>query len=321
MTRYVGHDEAWRAWRGGMTSGRMHHGWILAGPEGLGKAGFARAAAAEWVSTPGVPQPAPESHPDILFVRPLPATDDDAKKQAEGRPYATKRNIAVDQIRQVQRRLVTRPTLGDRRAVIIDAGDELEKAAVNALLKSLEEPPHGTVFLLIVHRLGRMLPTVRSRCQVLRFAQLERNALERAVGNELGSLAPEARAALLDLSGGSPGKALGYVDMGLPRAISLLTAIVQNGDDALTLRGELVNALGMRPSRDAQAALIEVARRLLVTRMALTPVKQRLTLAEVHQDLVNLGFEMVTHNFDPTLLLSRIGGLLASVAPSRESAE
>lgn len=320
MTRFVGHEDAWRAWRAGIASGRMHHGWILAGPEGLGKAGFARTAAAEWVDQPPAPQPAPENHPDILRLSPLPATDDDARRQAEGKPYATKRNISVDQVRQVQRRLVTRPTLGDRRAVIIDAGDELEKGAVNALLKSLEEPPQGTVFLLVVHRLGRMLPTVRSRCQVLRFAPLARNELERAVGNELGGLQPDARAALLDLAGGSPGKALGYVDMGLPRAIALLTRIAQDGDEDLSLRGELVNALGIRPSRDAQAALIEIARRLLVTRMALTPVNQRLRLAEVHQDLINLGFEMVTHNFDPGLLLSRIGGLLASLAPSREGA-
>jgi DNA polymerase-3 subunit delta' len=128
----IGHDDAWKTWRNGIASGRLHHGWILAGREGLGKATFARAAAAEWVSEAGAKQPPPESHPDILFMTPLAASDDDARKQAEGKPYALKRSISVDQVRLMQRRLVTRPTLGDRRAVIIDSADLLEKSAVNA---------------------------------------------------------------------------------------------------------------------------------------------------------------------------------------------
>jgi hypothetical protein len=60
--------------------------------------------------------------------------------------------------------------LGSRRAIIIDPADDLETSAVNALLKSLEEPPAGTYFLLVTHRLGRLLPTIRSRCRILRFA-------------------------------------------------------------------------------------------------------------------------------------------------------
>jgi DNA polymerase III subunit delta' len=167
-----GHDAAWREWRAAMGSERMHHAWICAGLRGLGKGMFARAAAAELVAEPGVPQPDPANHPDIIVLEALPANDDEEKKRAEGKPFQTKRNISIDQIRRMQARLTTRPTLGARRAIIIDPADELEKGAVNALLKSLEEPPQGTFFLLVAHRPGRLLPTIRSRCRMLRFAPL-----------------------------------------------------------------------------------------------------------------------------------------------------
>ena len=67
-------------------------------------------------------------------------------------------NEAIKQIRAMQRRLITRPTLGSRRAIIINPADDLEKSAANALLKVLEEPPEGVVFVLITHRLQQLFP-------------------------------------------------------------------------------------------------------------------------------------------------------------------
>ena len=101
-----------------MAGARMHHGWILAGKKGLGKAAFALKAARELVAEPGVKQP--ENHPDIIVLEHLPANDDEEKKKADGKPFQTKRNITIDQIRRMQRRLNTRPTLGERlRALMI----------------------------------------------------------------------------------------------------------------------------------------------------------------------------------------------------------
>jgi DNA polymerase-3 subunit delta' len=91
----------------------------------------------------------------------------------------TKRSIPIDEIRALQHRLTTRPTLGSRAARFIDPADDLETGAVNALLKSLEEPPAGTFFLLVTHRLGRLLPTIRSRCRILRFAPLADETVDR----------------------------------------------------------------------------------------------------------------------------------------------
>jgi len=320
MISMIGHEEAWRAWRSGIASGRMHHGWILAGREGLGKASFAHAAAAEWVRESEAPQPMPDHHPDILFITPLPASDEDARKQADGKPFATKRNISVDQIRQMQRRLVTRPTLGDRRAVVIDSGDDLEKGAVNALLKSLEEPPRGTVFLLVVHRLGRLLPTIRSRCLILRFAPLETPDLARILDDALGVGDPAVRASLLAMAGGSPGAAIAFGDLNLGKAAALFAKLIERGDADLSLRSELAGALGQRPDRETQLAAIEAARRLLVTRLAVASPVQRLRIADAHRELVRLGAQAPSYNFDSGLLLMEIGGLLASVAASREGA-
>ena len=108
----LGHDEAWQAWHAALGSSRLHHGWIFSGIKGLGKASFARAAARELVAEPGIPQPEGEHHPDILILDHLPANEDEERKREEGKPFQTRRNITVDQIRRMQRRLNTRPTLG-----------------------------------------------------------------------------------------------------------------------------------------------------------------------------------------------------------------
>jgi len=318
--RLIGHDEAWRVWRAARAGQRMHHGWILAGREGLGKASFARAAAAELVAEPGVPQPAPEVHPDIHVLEPLPSNEDEAKKRDEGKPYTRKRNISVDQIRGVQRRLVTRPTLGARRAVIIDAADDLEKGAVNALLKSLEEPPVGTFFLLVTHQIGRLLPTVRSRCTVLRFHPLEPDDMVIALGEAAPELGGAALEAAIAAGSGAPGAALAFAELELGGAWQIMARLVTEGDPDLALRGELSTALGMRPDRERLMAAIEVARRVLVAAMARSDDATRLRIVEVHAALATLAGQAPTYNFEPALLLLEIGGLLASVARTRENA-
>src|SRR5690606_17419303 len=128
--------------------------------------------------------------PDVIVLEPLPATADDEKKRDEGKPYQRKRNISIEQIRAMQQRLTTRPTLGARRVIVIDPADDLEKSAANALLKSLEEPPQGSYFLLVAHRLGRLLPTIRSRCRLLHFAGLDSEAIDDVLKHEAPGASP-----------------------------------------------------------------------------------------------------------------------------------
>ena len=107
-----------------MAGARMHHAWMLSGLKGLGKGLFARAAAAELVTEPGVPQPPAELHPDILIPEHPPENKEEAKKREDGAEYRRKRSIPIEEIRTLIHRLHTRPTLGSRRAVIIDPADD-----------------------------------------------------------------------------------------------------------------------------------------------------------------------------------------------------
>jgi DNA polymerase III subunit delta' len=315
-----GHEQLWREWRAAMTSERMHHAWILTGKQGLGKASFARAAAFELVSEPGIVQPDPSVHPDILVLEALPANDEEEKKRLDGLPYQTKRNISVDQIRRMQQRLHTRPTLGTRRAVIIDPADELEKSSVNALLKSLEEPPAGTIFLLVTHRIGRLLPTVRSRCRLLTFSPLA----DTAVAQFLEGAVPEAdaatRAAAVAAAQGSPGQALSFVAQDLGALYDLMQRLLREGDAGMALRGALGQELGARPTRERTQAVFDLARALLAAELGSAGRERQARIIGAHQELAVLSSQAPTYNFDPGLLAIEIGGLLASAALPRETA-
>lgn len=316
----IGHDEACQEWHAAMTSERMHHAWILSGKQGLGKGSFALDAARALVATAGVQQPAIEAHPDILVLSHLPANDDEEKKRAEGKPFAIKRNITIDQIRRMQLRLNTRPTLGARRAVIIDPADDMEKGAVNALLKSLEEPPIGTFFLLVAHRPGRLLPTVRSRCRVLRFAPLTDDAVAAILARHAPHASEATRAAAVAAAEGSPGSALGFVDQDLGGLHGVMVRLLREGDPAFALRGALADQIGARPDRERMQATLELARAVLAADLAAASRDHQLRIISAHAELTTLAAQAPTYNFDPGLLAMEIGGLLASAAMPREAA-
>jgi DNA polymerase-3 subunit delta' len=320
MTALSGHDEAWRAWHEAMGSARMHHAWILAGLEGVGKGAFARAAAASLVAEPGQPQPRWDAHPDILVLDHLPANDAEEEKRAEGKPWQKKRNITIDQVRRMQSRLITRPTLGSRRAVIVDPADDMEKGAVNALLKSLEEPPAGTYFLLVAHRPGRLLPTIRSRCRVLRFAPLGAELVDRILIEQAPQADAATRAAAIAAAEGSPGAALDFVEQDLGKLHAIMQRLIREGDEHLALRGALADEIGARPDRERQQAAIDLARAVVAAELARSDPARQARVIAAHGELARLGGQATTYNFDPALLVMEIGGLLASLAMPREAA-
>ncbi|MEO6717816.1 MAG: DNA polymerase III subunit delta' [Novosphingobium sp.] len=317
---YTGHDAAWREWRAAMNSARMHHGWIISGIKGLGKGAFARAAARELVAEPGTAHNQSDYHPDIIVLDHLPSSDDEEKKRAEGKPYQTKRNITVDQIRRMQQRLHTRPTLGQRRVIIIDPADDMEKGAVNALLKSLEEPPVGTFFLLVSHRPGRLLATVRSRCLSLHIAPLSDAEVDAVVRRDAPEADAAALAAAVAAARGSPGAALDFVGLGLGKLQTLMQRLVREGDSDLALRGMLADELGARPDRERIMAMLDLARASLASELADAPRARQQRIIAAHSALAKLTAQAPTYNFDAQLLSLEIGGLLASAALPREAA-
>ena len=317
---FIGQDAAWQEWLSAISSERMHHAWLLSGARGLGKRAFARAAASELVREAGGRLPDTATHPDIHILEHLPANDDEAKKKAEGKPYQTKRNITVDQVRDMIRRLATKPTMGERRAIIVDPADDMEKSAVNALLKALEEPPAGTYFLLIAHQPGRLLPTIRSRCRILRFASLEPGELDAVIQRDVPEADAATRAAAIAASNGSPGVALNFVEQDLGKIHQLMLRILHEGDADFHLRGALADTMGARPARDRQLAALELARSVLVAELADASRGRQMRIIEANGTLTRLSTQAPTYNFDAGLLIMEIGGLLASAAMPRETA-
>jgi DNA polymerase-3 subunit delta' len=312
---YAGHDEPWRQWRAALAGQRMHHAWILSGRRGVGKAAFAMAAARELVGGP-----ATGDHPDILVLTHPPKDDKEAEKRDEGKPYEKKRNIPIDDVRAMQRRLTTRPTLGERRAVIIDPADDLEGNASNALLKSLEEPPRGTFFLLVAHRIGRLLPTIRSRCRVLRFPAVSDAEIDAVLRREAPEADAATRAAAIAASAGSPGAALDFVGLGLGELHGVMQQLVLSGDPDFARRGKLAEAIGARPDRQRQLAAIDLARAVVAEAMHGVERPAIPALAEAHEELSRLAAQAPTYNYDAGLLVMEIGSLLAALATSNAPA-
>lgn len=320
MIEWPNHTRPWDEWRRAISGERTHHAWLLAGKEGLGKRDFAAAAARELVAFQGNARLTGD-HPDIIRISHLPKDDKEQKKRDDGKPFQIKRNITVGQIREMQRRLTTRPTLGARRAIIIDPADDMESSASNALLKSLEEPPQGTYFLLIAHRPARLLPTIRSRCRVLRFPTLDRTELERMLAECCPPGSPQTQSAAVRAAEGSLGHAMRFVEQDLGSLAQLMERLLANRDTALQGRSDLARAIG-KADRERFQAVFDLAQAIVADHARSTASHaHRLKLVEVHAELSALAKQAPTYNFDLGLLALEIGTLLTTAGAASEAAD
>lgn len=208
----VGHGEAASMLAAAYRAGKLPHALLLTGPLGVGKATFAFHLAYHLLKFPRhesapaeLAAPDPESplfrqiaigaHPSVLHLT----------RPANEKTKGFKTVVTVDEIRRVSRFLSMTSHDGGYRVVIVDPADDMNVSAANALLKNLEEPPSRTVFILISHSPGGLLPTIRSRCQMVRLAPLADNDLMAALGGlEPPPPADDAsRRALAERAGGS----------------------------------------------------------------------------------------------------------------------
>ncbi|WP_076069371.1 AAA family ATPase [Sphingomonas montana] len=262
----IGHDANVAAVRGAAENGRLHHAWLLAGPEGVGKGLFARAAATWLLADSAGPRPAGPgfsvdpshriaaliaagSHPDLRIAERLfrDKTGDHA------------RNISIEQVRTLNGVFATTGSMSSRRIAIIDSIDDLETKAANALLKSLEEPPADGLFLLVTHAPGRLLPTIRSRCRLLRFGPLDDDAMATALIRAAPDLTPDERAALIRAGDGSPGRALRFAGLDIASIDAALDQLIQSGDPTNAIRNRFARTMATKAAQPRFEAFLDRA--------------------------------------------------------------
>jgi len=232
------------------TSGRLHSGWLITGPQGVGKATLAWRMAAFLLSQPiitaddmfGAPPPPtsltlPDDNPEMALIRSgahprlfvLRRAWDDKKDKL-------KSVITVDEVRKLKNFFGMSAADGGRRVVIVDPADEMNVNAANAILKLLEEPPADAVILIVSHQPSRLLPTIRSRCRELRCGLLGAQDVTAALSQ--ANIQTDAGEALTALSSGSVGEAIRLTNL-----------------DGLTVYSELISLFNGLPNFDRPRAL------------------------------------------------------------------
>jgi DNA polymerase-3 subunit delta' len=235
----IGHAEAQGELLSAYRSGRLAHAWLIAGPEGIGKATFAWAFARFVLSHPDPAAPevaaardltTPEAHPAARNLAALAHPDFAVLRRAwNPKSKGFYGEIRVDDVREAQGVFRLAPAFGGWRILLVDAADDLNRAGANALLKTIEEPPDRSLALIVAHRPGRLPPTIRSRCRRLALEPLEASEIEaivRAQGPPWSELPAAAVAGAAARAGGSAREALRRLDPEAAPLTALIDAVV-----------------------------------------------------------------------------------------------
>lgn len=233
-----GHQGAEDGFLRAFTSGRLHHGWLITGPKGVGKATLAWRIARFLLTAPeddgglfGAPPPPTSlaTDPEHPVIRRMAQLAEPRlfllRRGANDKETALSADIRVDEVRKMKSFFALSAADGGRRVAIIDSADELNTGAANALLKLLEEPPADVTFLVIAHQPHRLLPTIRSRCRELRLAPLGAEPLAQALAQAGGMVDPDQAQALAELAGGSVGEAFRLTNLDGLKTYAALIAL------------------------------------------------------------------------------------------------
>jgi DNA polymerase-3 subunit delta' len=223
-----------------LARGRLHHAWLLCGPEGVGKATFAYRAARRLMGARPDPahgplgsvfedivsrQIAARSHPDLMVL------------EREGEDGKARKYIPVDDARRLPEFFSKAPASAPFRVAIIDAADDMNVNAANALLKTLEEPPARGVLFLVSHAPGGLIATIRSRCRRLAFPAWSEVRVVAFLQARTGMDA-ESALRLARMARGAPGRALQMAEGGALDADTVAHEILTRlpgADDAALL--------------------------------------------------------------------------------------
>ncbi len=244
-----GHQTQIDAFRRAIAGGRLSQGYLLAGPSGIGKHLFAEVLAAGLMCTtsdsvdpcgtcPSCKQVLANTHPDLLKVAcPPDKREIPIELLAGSREKRGREGLCYE--------LSLKPMVADRRIAIIDDVEKLNTASANTLLKTLEEPPSRAVFFLVVNQVESVLPTIRSRCQLVRFQPLpDADIAELLIRNQVVESTEEANR-IASLAGGSMDAAQQLADV----AVRELSELVADGirgrriQQAMSLAADIMKAI------------------------------------------------------------------------------
>ena len=256
-------------------TGRLHHAWLLTGPRGTGKATLAWQMARFLLASPeptandmfGAPQEAtsldiPQDHPVSRRIAAGSEAGLMSVKRTVNDKGRLREQIVVDDIRKLSGFFQLSAAEGGRRVVIIDAADEMNVSAANALLKMLEEPPERATLILISHQPSRLLPTIRSRCRTLRMTSLGPGDMAQAL-SQAGIDPGQDTQALSVLAAGSVGTAIRLIEqegLSLYSEIVMLLSTLPRLDRVRALSlAERMGARGAGNQLDLLYTLLEIA--------------------------------------------------------------
>lgn len=313
-------DQFALAWAGR----RLHHAWLLAGAKGVGKATFAHAAARRVLAEaagPKIDRPGVEtedSHPIVKLVEAGSHPDMRwLERLSNEKTGNLARNISVDQVRELGQFLCLTPALSPWRVAVIDTVDELETSGANALLKILEEPPPNTLFFLVSHAPGRLLPTIRSRCRRLDFENLDDEVMTSILETRAPHISAEERRKIIATASGSAGKALAFAELGLAKLEDTALAILHDGDPLNARRSELAAELGKKSAADRYAAFLDLTPTLIAREARKLEGLTRERALEAYAKARELVAIAPRLSLDPAATVFQIGGILAEVPDHR----
>jgi DNA polymerase-3 subunit delta' len=312
-TALFGHRQPEQALLDAYRSGRMHHGWILAGERGIGRATLAFRVARFVFAHPDPAAPEVKeakdlsirpgnshahwleigAHPNLLHLH----------REWDDRGGRYRSALSVDAVRRITPFLGTTAGEGGWRVVIVDPADDMTPSAANAILKNLEEPPKMTLFLLVTKSRGALLPTILSRCRSLNIAPLTPEETQAAVGTAAPGFAKEGDVTLAAaLAGGSPRRLIELQREGGVELYRMMRQSIEGGTSEMQL------ALSARASTaSAVEELMDLYRGYLSRRVrgisepagvADPPAVPLVTWAELWEKATLSGSEVEEYNLD-----------------------
>ncbi|MEP6786509.1 MAG: DNA polymerase III subunit delta' [Sphingomonadales bacterium] len=327
MISLRGHDTQFEAMRTAIDSGRMHHAWLLHGPRGVGKGTFAQIVAARLLAEASASPPTPggfnldDSHPTAHLIAAGSHPDLVTLHRLENEKTGNlARNITVDQVRTLKAVFNGTPSQGDRRVVIVDSIDDMERGAANALLKNLEEPPASTIFLLVSHSPGRLLPTIRSRCRSLAFARLGDDVMASVLAEEAPHLDDMTRAVVIAVAAGSPGAALSVIEADVPGIDAALREIATTGDPHNVVRLDLAGKLALKAALPRYEAFLRRAPAFIATQARTRSGDALATAVAAWESARQLADVAIPQSLPAESVVFEIAGRVAKLAPPSSAA-